>query len=73
MTSVPASFLCGMYAIVGEGEEGLGGPAHHQLPDVDERVDVLLHVARQPGDELVAQREQLIRRALAWGEGWGWG
>ena len=66
MSSVPASFLCGMYAIVGEGE-GLSRPADHELADVDKRLDVLLHVARQPGDELVAQREQLLRRALGWG------
>jgi len=55
-----------MYAIVGEGE-GLSRPADHELADVDKRLDVLLHVARQPGDELVAQREQLLRRALGWG------
>ena len=36
--------------------------AHDDLAQVDDRLDVLLHVARQPGDEAVAQREQLLRR-----------
>eukprot|EP00964_Phaeocystis_antarctica_P138396 scaffold103090_cov43-Phaeocystis_antarctica.AAC.1 len=59
----PVGNLCLRYGTVVGFGLGFEHAADHELAYVDERLDVLLHVARQPGDELVAQREQLLRRA----------